>query len=515
MALQNKYQSIFETTLDGIIVINANGVVEDMNSAALFLFGYQKDEVLGQNVNFLMPEPHRSKHGSYIHNYKTTRKPKIIGIGREVEGRKKNGELFPFRLAVSEFETDGEQFFTGIIHDLTQRKIHEKVIRGYAEELEERVELRTSELREEIELREMAQKALVESQLLYETIAKNFPNGAILVIDEKFNTVFAEGSELRARGPKAVDRVGKNFLENIPQEWRKMLEDTMKVVFGNEVRIVEYQDEEKSYRINCVPLTINQGEVKQVLMVKNNITQEKRAESEISEALAKAKHLNELKTSFVSMASHEFRTPLSSILSSAALVGKYTETNQQENRLGHLQKIRNNVQNLTMILNDFLSLERIEAGVMKCSPETVEIDDLLAGAAEDAGQMLKVGQTVAIENQANNAQWKVDVFLLRNVLLNLISNAIKYSDDQIILRATTDKNCLTILVIDRGIGISNEDQKKLFGRFYRASNAGNIQGTGLGLNIVKRYAKIMGAQISFESKLNEGSTFRITLYEYE
>lgn len=515
MSLQNKYQSIFETTLDGIIVINANGVVEDMNSAALFLFGYQKNEVLGQNVHVLMPEPDRSRHGSYIHNYKTTRKPKIIGIGREVEGRKKNGELFPFRLAVSEFEADGAQFFTGIIHDLTQHKLHEKVIRGYAEELEERVELRTSELKKEIGLREMAQKALIESQVLYETIAKNFPNGAISVIDKNFDVVFVEGSELRARGLKATDSVGESFLKNIPQEWHQMLEDTMIAVFGNEVRNVEYQDGEKSYRINCVPLTIYHGEVKQALMVQNNITQEKRAESEIFDALAKARHLNELKTSFVSMASHEFRTPLSSILSSAALVGKYTETNQQGNRLRHLQKIRNNVQNLTMILNDFLSLERIEAGVVKCNPETVNIDDLLAGAAEDAGQMLKVGQTIVVENQACNAQWKVDVFLLRNVLLNLISNAIKYSDDQIILRATIDKNCFTISVIDRGIGISNKDQKKLFGRFYRASNAGHIQGTGLGLNIVKRYAKIMRAQISFESKINEGSTFRITLNEHK
>jgi len=513
MAVQNRYQSIFETTLDGIIVINTRGIIEDINSAGLFLFGYPKSDVIGKNISTLMPEPDKSRHDEYLHNYKTTRQPKIIGIGREVEGLKKDGTVFPFRLAVSEFETDGHQYFTGIIHDLTQRKLQERIIRGYAEELEERVETRTLELKKEIELRETAQKALIAGQKLYETIAKNYPNGTISVINRAHEIVFVEGSELKNVGLNADDLLGRDYLENIPADWQENVREYIDAVFSGEECNFEYGEDQKVYRVRCVPLSRVNGEVDQVLIVENNITQEKRAEREIYAALKKEKQLNELKTNFVSMASHEFRTPLSSILSSAALVGKYTESSQQENRLKHLKRIRNNVNNLTMILNDFLSLERIEGGYVKYNPVESQVSELLAEVKEDLGQMLKPGQEIILLDETANQPWLIDAFLLRNVLINLINNAIKYSDENVVVRLSisSSENKLRIDITDQGIGISKEDQKRLFSRFYRASNSGQIQGTGLGLNIVKRYAKLMGAEITFESELNTGSTFTIEI----
>jgi len=511
MPAQNRYQSIFETTLDGIIVINTRGIIEDINSAGLFLFQYQKEDVVGQNIKMLMPEPDRSQHDGYIHNYKTTRKPKIIGIGREVEGLKKDGTVFPFRLAVSEFETNGEQYFTGIIHDLTQRKLQERIIRGYAEELEERVEQRTIDLQKEIELRETAQKALVDSQRLYETISKNYPNGTISVIDSDFNTVFVEGSELRRLGLDPNNLLGTDYRQNVPDSLKSEISTKMEDAFmGNEVNF-EYEEDDRFYRVRCVPLLTVEGVVEQVLVVENNITQEKRAEQEMYATLNKEKQLNELKTNFVSMASHEFRTPLSSILSSAALVGKYDQTEQQENRIKHLNKIRNNVQNLTMILNDFLSLERIEGGFVKYNPEPTDVCEFIDGVVEEAQALLKPNQTIDVVNKLSCADYEIDAFLLRNALTNLISNAIKYSDNKIVIEVT-DENALEIAVIDSGIGISEEDQANLFNRFYRASNAGQIQGTGLGLNIVKRYVQLMQAEITFESKIGEGSTFKVILH---
>lgn len=510
MSAQNRYQSIFETTLDGIIVINNRGIIEDINSSGLFLFQHQKKDVVGQNIKVLMPEPDRSQHDSYLDNYKTTRKPKIIGIGREVEGLKKDGTVFPFRLAVSEFEMDGEQHFTGIIHDLTQRKLQERIIRGYAEELEERVEQRTIDLKKEIELRETAQKALVDSQRLYETISKNYPNGTISVIDNEYNTVFAEGSELKRLGLDPSQLLGQDYRENIPENWKSTIEAKLTEVFrGTEIDF-EYGEDDRFYRVRCVPLVAVEGVVEQVLIVENNITQEKRAEQEMYATLNKEKQLNELKTNFVSMASHEFRTPLSSILSSAALVGKYPQTEQQDNRVKHLNKIRNNVQNLTMILNDFLSLERIEGGYIKYNPEPTDICEFLESVVEEAQALVKPNQTVEVINKLKCADYEVDAFLLRNTLTNLISNAIKYSDGKVIVRAE-DNHRLEISVSDTGIGIGEEDQNNLFNRFYRASNAGQIQGTGLGLNIVKRYVQLMQGEITFESKLGEGSTFKVIL----
>ncbi|PCJ63952.1 MAG: hypothetical protein COA58_15085 [Bacteroidetes bacterium] len=505
-----RYQSIFETTLDGIIVINNRGAIEDINSSALSLFGFEKQEVIGQNISVLMPEPDKSNHDKYIHNYKTTRKPKIIGIGREVDGLKKDGNIFPFRLAVSEFEMNGEQFFTGIIHDLTQRKLQERIITGYAEELELRVDQRTVELKNEIELRETAQKALIDSQRLYETIAKNYPNGTISVITPDFKTIFAEGSELRRLGLDPERLINADYRLNISEKYRSFVEDKINLVIQGGEQNFEYGDDNRMYRVRCVPLSYFDHNVDQILIVENNITQEKRAESEIYAALNKEKQLNELKTNFVSMASHEFRTPLSSILSSAALVGKYPKSEQQENRLKHLNKIRTNVQSLTMILNDFLSLERIEGGYIKFNPKETNILEFIQNVMEEAEPLLKPNQHIKLEGNIENKTALLDSYLLKNTLSNLISNAIKYSEDEITIFLSIEDS-LQISIKDNGIGISMEDQKSLFNRFYRASNAGQIQGTGLGLNIVKRYVKIMEGEITFESTLAKGSTFTIIL----
>ncbi len=513
MVEADKYQSIFETTLDGIIVITDRGLIEDINSAGLALFGYEKSELIGLNISMLMPEPDGSKHDSYIHNYKTTRQPKVIGIGREVEGLKKNGEVFPFRLAISEFAVHENHFFTGIIHDLTRPKIQERIIRGYAEELEQRVEQRTEELKKEIELRETAQKALINSQKLYETIASNFPNGTISVVDRNFSIVYAEGSELRNLGVNPSVLLGKNYLDNIPVAWQVDFMKHLADVFEGHDQQFTYGEDDKMYRVRCVPLSRVINEVDQVLIVENNITSEKRAEREIYMALTKEKQLNELKTNFVSMASHEFRTPLSSILSSAALIGKYPETHQQDNRLKHLLKIKSNVQNLTMILNDFLSLEKIEGGFIKCNPESACVGDLIHSAAEEMQELLKPNQHIVVRDLTDNTAWLMDSYLVRNMLTNLISNALKYSEKDITLSAEIARNKLSISVKDQGIGISEADQKNLFSRFYRASNASHIQGTGLGLNIIKRYANIIKAQITFESELNIGSKFTIHLDE--
>lgn len=505
-----KYQSIFDTTIDGIIVINKRGFIEDVNHAALKLFGYDKNELIGQNVNVLMPEPDKSRHDGYIKNYQTTRKPKIIGIGREVHGRKKDGSSFPFSLAVSEFEVDNEQFFTGVIHDLSQRKLQEQIIKGYAEELEQRVEQRTTELKKEIELRETAQKALIESQRLYETIAKNFPNGTISVLDPSFNTIFLEGRELEKLGHSAADLLTKNYLENIPAQWQEKVKEKLdKVLQGEEVEYT-YGEQDRVYKVRGVPLSTERGRVNQLLVVENNNSEQQKAEKEMYAALKKEKELNELKTKFVSMASHEFRTPLSSILSSAALAGKYTGEEHQDNRLRHLQKIKTNVQNLTMILNDFLSLERIEGGFVQYKPVQLDIVDFLKNAMEEATPLLKVDQQIRLETKTDEHICGYDAFLLKNTLINIISNAIKYSDKEIVISLTVG-NGTEIAIIDQGIGISEEDQKYLFTRFFRAGNAGQIQGTGLGLNIVERYVKLMNGAIIFESQLGSGSTFTIQL----
>lgn len=507
----SKFQSIFETAIDGVILINARGVIEDINLSALLLFGYAKEELVGKNVSMLMDEPHRSSHDGYISNYRKTREAKIIGIGREVEGKKKDGSLFPFNLAVSEFEADGMTYYTGIVHDLTKQKENEKAITEYADRLEQRVAERTEQLEHEIELREYAQRALLESQKLYEAIAENFPNGTISVLDKNFRIVFIEGSELKKLGFGTSNLVGQNYVSLLPEEVKEIVEShIVEVLKGNE-EIFEFSNQSQKYRARCVPLYNADNEVDKVLLVENNITKEKRVEEEIYNALNKEKQLNELKTKFVSMASHEFRTPLSSILTSAGLIEKYPLESQQENRVKHISKIKKNVYNLNMILNDFLSLEKIEGGIIKNNPESLNLSEFLEEIVEENSTIMKDNQSLILDLGHTQNEVELDTFLMRNMLTNLISNAVKYSSKDVRIRTSETHEKLRVAIVDQGIGISEEDQQNLFNRFYRASNSGNIQGTGLGLNIVKRYANIMNADITFESELNKGSTFSIEI----
>ena len=234
---------------------------------------------------------------------------------------------------------------------------------------------------------------------------------------------------------------------------------------------------------------------------------------ELTNALQKEKDLNELKSRFVNMASHEFRTPLTSILSSVSLIEKYPSTEEQEKRLKHIDRIKSSVKNMNEILNDFLSLGKLEEGKVQSKPEWMELQSLLAETVETMQHLLKAGQNISLNAPSQEVKLFSDKNLLRNILINLLSNAIKYSDEGSIieLNAVETENEITLEVRDHGIGIPEEDKVHLFERFFRANNSTNIQGTGLGLNIVKKYAELLNGSVTFSSKENEGSSFGIRL----
>ena len=508
---KDKYQSIFETTPDGVIVINMKGVITEANQSALELFEYSESELIGQNINILMDHPHHAHHQGYIEAYLKSGHAKIIGIGREVDGLKKSGKKFPIRLAVGEFRQEGSIFFTGIVHDLSESKAKEDIIKKHSSTLEKKVFERTKALEREIALKEEIEKALIESQKLYETISENYPNGTITVLSNDLKVNFMAGSGLREIGFKTDRVIGESYLTLLPSVIQKTVNEHLEKVLAGEEQVFELEIDHRVYRARCVPLSRHSDKVDQILVVENNITQEKRAEIEIKSALEKERRLNEMKTNFVSMASHEFRTPLSSILSSASLIERYRETSQQPNRVKHLERIMKNVQNLNLILNDFLSVERIEGGYYTYSPERINACDFLNEVIEETSLLLQKEQKIVLKCTDTQLSVHTDSFLLRNILVNLISNASKYSNEDIEILAERKQNIVAITVRDQGIGISPEDQKQLFQRFYRASNAGNVRGTGLGLHLVKRYADLLDAGLEFTSKLNSGSSFTVNL----
>jgi len=231
---------------------------------------------------------------------------------------------------------------------------------------------------------------------------------------------------------------------------------------------------------------------------------------ELTKALNKEKELGDLKSRFVSMASHEFRTPLSTILSSASLLAKYIESSEQEKRNKHILRIKSSVSNLTDILNEFLSIGKIEDG-------RIEVRYSYFNAKEFLHNLCVEMQAIALPMQVINythkgKEWvELDTSLLRNILFNLLSNAIKFSYEgsEINLSSEVNEEEFIIKIADSGIGISKEDQAHLFERFFRAGNATNIQGTGLGLHIVSKYIELLNGRIDFTSKLEKGTTFTI------
>lgn len=237
------------------------------------------------------------------------------------------------------------------------------------------------------------------------------------------------------------------------------------------------------------------------------ITKEK-----VSRSYEKEKELSKLKSRFVSMASHEFRTPLSTIQLSAVLIDKYAQQLDNLNIAKHTFKITSSVNSLIEILNDLLSLEKLEAGIVRPRYHTFDIVKLSESITEEMQVLAKQNQQIIYQHTGTDSLVLLSLQLLKNCIVNLINNAIKYSGDDAFIEFNTKimGKKLQIMIKDNGIGIPEEDQKYLFDAFFRAHNTGKIPGTGLGLNIVTRYTKLMNGVIEFESKINQGTSFTIT-----
>lgn len=238
-----------------------------------------------------------------------------------------------------------------------------------------------------------------------------------------------------------------------------------------------------------------------------------KAEDETKKALKKEIELNELKTKFLSLVSHEFKTPLSGILTSTMLLSKYQLTEQQERRNKHIRTIEDKVHYLNNILNDFLSVEKIELGKVNYSFKEFKISKVINEVIYNCNMLLKEGQSITYPDNIDGMLLIQDEKIMELVLTNVLYNAIKYSPENSIIEVTVKQRAglTTFNIKDQGIGIPEEDQKNIFNRYFRASNVLHDQGTGIGLNIVKDHLENLGGSIAFKSKENKGSVFTISI----
>jgi PAS domain S-box-containing protein len=397
--------SLFENATEGIILTNGKGLIVLVNPAAERVFGYTADELVGKPIEVLLPDSVRPHHKVLREGFYHHPSNRVMGQGRDLHGRRKDGADIPVEVSLSFYEKDKELFVIAFIVDITQRKKIEQNI------LDQQIEL------------------------------------------------------------------------------EKMAKDMRRLNAQLEAKVEE-----------------------RTVILKEALQKLERSQQELSEALDKEKQLSEIKSRFVSMASHEFRTPLSTVLSSASLLSRYTTTEEQDKRNRHVLKIKNSVKHLNDILEDFLSLGKLSEGKVDAQTSEFDIKAFLSDSLEEMKGLLKKGQYFIFEHKGPELIHS-DNKLLKNICINLVSNAIKFSDEgqPIEIKSEVVDGIMRMSVADKGIGISKEDQEHLYSSFYRGKNATNIQGTGLGLHIVKRYLELLGGEIDLESKIEEGTRFTITV----
>lgn len=362
------------------------------------------------------------------------------------------------------------------------------------------------------------QKGSANIHELFVQLLKNYPEGSISIIDKDFTVIYTGGELYKQLKSDPADWIGKSILPIFPGTLQKRIATELSQVFsGAIVSDFELQDccfAGHSYTMDAFPLIEEDNEIKRAGITIRNISELKKAEDGLRVALDKERELGELKSRFVSMASHEFRTPLSTILTSAYLLSKYTTTEDQPKRDRHLERIISSVNTLTDILNDFLSLGKMEEGKISVRPVAINIKEFINSVINEILPVEKKGQSISYSHVGKETV-TLDKALLKQIVINLLSNAIKFSTDtsQIQVKTVRDTKTFMVTVKDHGIGISPEDQKHLFERFFRGANALNIQGTGLGLHIVARYAELMNGKVSFASQLEKGTDFTVTFQQ--
>lgn len=300
---------------------------------------------------------------------------------------------------------------------------------------------------------------------------------------------------------------GNTYIIALILDITKRKEDERKIKFLNSKL-------EKKIKLRTSELENTINQLKQLNKdYKNEIKKRIAAEIQIKDALKKERELNDLKTKFLSMVAHEFKTPLSGILTSATLLGKYKLEEQQQNRDKHINIITNKVRYLNNIINDFLSIEQLESNKVVYNFSEFNLSKIVNEVVYNANLLLKTGQKINISKNSDAYLLYQDEKILELALTNIINNAIKYSpqNTSINLEFYKEKKTLIFKVTDKGIGIPQKDQKFIFNRYFRAENALNNQGTGIGLNIVKSHIENLGGSISFKSKENEGSMFKFEL----
>ena len=508
---------------DAVISTDINGLIQTWNYTAQRIYGYTATEVIGKNISLLYFPEELAQIQQLVFQ------PLLKHGSSEIElpNRTKSGKkiYISLRLSVMRDEEGNIIRLIGCSNDISKRKQAELNLRKLNGELESRVDRRTAELEQinhelviEIKARIQAEITLRESEQKFRQIAENIDQAfwisdaeisQTIYISPAYEKIWGVSCESLYENPKSfIDAIHPDDLEQFI-----MALQNNKNGFDIECRIMRPDGSIRWINDRAFPLKDETGEVYRVVGIAEDITQRKQFEEEISKALEREKELSELKSCFVSMTSHEFRTPLTVISSSAEILKNFGHKLDEESKKKHLECIQTYVKHTTQLLDDILLINKAETGNLAFESAPLDLVSFCQKLTAEIQLSTSNHIIVFASNSQNNVIGNFDKKILRQILINLLSNAIKYSPNSAIVNFnldTTESNVI-FSIQDQGIGIPEADQVKLFESFHRAKNVGNIPGTGLGLSIVAKCVDLHKGAIAVNSQLGRGTTFIVKI----
>ena len=489
-----RLSAVIDNIVDGIITIDEHGIIETINPSASHIFGYSEAEVIGHNVKMLMPEPYHSEHDGYLKNHTITGEKKVIGIGREVMGRRKDGSIFPMELAVSEIDkgNSATRNFVGITRDITERK--------------------------------QAELEVKRSEALMRGLFELSPVGIALNDYETGDFLELNQSLLKPTGYTKEEFINLSYWDVTPKEYEneeaKQLED-----LKNIGRYGPYEKEYINKNGERYPVLLNGMLVldpitnkKMIWSIIEDITDRKKAEHALIQAKDKAEQAVLAKSEFLASMSHEIRTPMNGVLGMLGLLLNSELTTDQKHRIAVAQS---SAQSLLTLINDILDFSKVDAGKMDLEYLDFNLRNMLGDFAEAMSlQAQQKGIELILDvTQIEESMVKGDPGRLRQILTNIVGNSIKFtSSGEIVIHAdlqSIDDNLwkFSCRISDTGMGIPEEKLSSLFDTFSQvdASTTRKYGGTGLGLAIVKKLCGLMGGDITVSSECDKGSHFSLNI----
>jgi len=516
---QAHMQAILETALEGIVTIDERGSIQTFNPAAERMFGYTKDEVLNKNVAMLMPSPYHEEHDGYLQAHLSTGVKKIIGIGREVVGRRKDGSTFPMDLGISELKLGSQRGFLGLIRDITARKQAETALQEYAQQLE----TKNREL-------EATAQSLRTSQAHNQAILETAIDG-IVTIDERGCIQTFNPAAARLFGYTHDEVLGKNVNILMPAPYhaehdgylQAYLSTGVKKIIGIGREVVGRRKDGSTFPMDLGVSELKLGDQHGFLGLIRDITMRKQTEEDLRQTAEQLLASNKELQDFASVASHDLQEPLRKVLAFSERLRVKLGSRLDSDELDYMQRMSGAAQRMQALINDLLSYSQLTTKALPFQPVDLarvarEVLSDLEVRVEQLGASVTVGNLPVVE---------ADPMQMRQLLQNLIGNALKFHQPGMPPRVEIEGRLLPlggdaskmdakvrkceIVVRDYGIGFDEQYLDRIFVVFERLHSRKEYEGTGMGLAICRKIAERHGGTIGARSSAGAGATFIVTL----